>query len=280
MPPVITSIGAFKQNLTGGAFEALAAATGDSLAVPNFNAGTKGYLLEAWAGNSANAGEFGIRSPFFHDNIRGMRLDAMFNPTLSGADGDPQMLLGYHVRQPLYRSDTLIVEVNATATNNVGLGMLQYYEDLDGSDQQLDRFEAIEPYIVNTLGIRVAVTAGAAGDYGSTRALNADDDRLRANVDYAVLGITTQLPVCTISIKAPETSNRRIGLPGHWLQDKSADWFVDISQRYRIAAIPVINANNRGGTFLEAADPGGAIATLATVQLAQLDTTYPGPPSS
>src|SRR5207248_1444653 len=144
------------------------------------------------------------------------------NPTLSGADGDPQMLMGYHVRQPLYPSDTLIVEVNATATNNVGLGTLMYFEGLRGADQRLARWEEIEPRIVNMVGVRVAVTAGAAGDYGTAVALNASDDRLRANVDYALLGITTQLPVATLTVTGPETSGRKIGLPGHWLQDKAA----------------------------------------------------------
>jgi hypothetical protein len=260
----------FKQNITGGAFEALAPATGDSLSIPNYDPGTSAWLLEVWAGNSANTGEYDIRSPFFHDNTRGLRLDAMFNPTLSGADGDPQMLMGYHVRQPLYPSDTLIVEVNATATNNVGLGTLMYFESLRGADQRLARWEEIEPRIVNMVGVRVAVTAGAAGDYGTAVALNASDDRLRANVDYALLGITSQLPCCSIAVTGPETSGRKIALPLHWLQDKAADWFVDIAQKYHIPAIPIFNANNRGNITFQAADPGGAIATLATVQLAQL----------
>ena len=44
MPPLLTSIGTFKQNLSGSAFEALAAATGDSLSIPDFREGSRGFV--------------------------------------------------------------------------------------------------------------------------------------------------------------------------------------------------------------------------------------------
>jgi hypothetical protein len=261
----------FKQNITGGgAFEALAAGTGDSLSIPNFAAGSQGHLLEVWAGTSANAGEFGIRSPFFHDNTRGIRMAYEFNPTLSGADGDPQLLLPSYIRQPLYRSDTLVVEVNGTATNNVALDALMYFDNLEGADQNLYSWDQIVSRIKNTLGIRVSVTAGAAGDYGTAVALNGTDDRLKANTDYAILGVTSQLPCGLMTITGPETSGRRIGLPLHWDESISGGWFVDVSTKYNIPAIPVINANNRGNILLQAADAAAAVATACTVIMAEL----------
>ncbi len=261
---------ALKQNITGGAFEALAAGTGDSLAIPNFSPGSRAWILEVWAGNSAHAGEFDIRSPDFHDNTRGIRMAAMFNPTLSGADGDPQMLFPNYLRQPLYASDVLTVEVNATAADNVDLGFLSYFEDLPGAQQRLVSWAEVESRLVDYVGIRVSVTAGATGDWGTGRALNADDDRLKANTDYAVLGITTQLPCCAIGFTAPETSGRRIALPGHWNQQIGGGWFADLSQKYGLPLIPVVNSNNKGNVLFNAADPGGAIATAATVLLAEL----------
>src|SRR5690348_13482084 len=243
----------FKQNITGGgSFESLAAGTSDSLSVPNFIQGTDAWLLEAWAGNSANAGEYDIRSPNFHDNTRGIRMAAMFNPTLSGADGDPQMLLGKYVRQRLYASDTLTVEVNATATNNVALDYLSYYADLPGAQQNLHSWPEVQARAVDAVGIRVSVTAGAAGDYGTGVALNATDDRLKANTNYALLGATSQLPCGLLGITGPETSGRRIGLPLHWDQEKSAGWFVDLSDKYNLPLIPVFNANNKGNIILQA----------------------------
>jgi len=193
-----------KQNITGGgAFEALTAATGDTLNVPAFTPGARAGLVEVWGGISAHAGEFDIRSPNFADNIRGLRMAQQFNPTLSGADGKPQLLTGRYVVQPLYPSDTLIAEVNGTATDNVGMGFLSFYQDLPGCDMQLESWAAIEPRIVNTLGIRVSVTAGATGDYGTALNFTSSDDRLVANTTYAILGATSQLPCTTLALSGP-----------------------------------------------------------------------------
>jgi hypothetical protein len=261
----------FKQNITGGgSFEALAAGTGDSLNVPNFVQGSKAWLLEMWSGTSANAAEFDIRSPDFHDNTRGIRLAHMFNPTLSGADGDPQLLLPPRIRQPLYASDTLTAEVNGTATNNVALDLLMYFENLPGSSQRLAGWLEVENATVDNLGIRVSATAGATGDYGSNRTLNQDDDRLKANTDYAILGVTGQLPCGLIAFTAPETSGRRIGLPLHWNELISADWFVWLSQKYNIPCIPIVNSNNKGNVIFQAADAATNVATASTVIMAEL----------
>lgn len=262
---------ALKQNITGGgSFESLSAGTSDSFAVPNFAPGSRAELLEVWAGTSANAGEFDIRSPDFHDNTRGIRMAYMFNPTLSGADGDPQLLLPPRIVQPLYASDVLTVEVNGTATNNVALDMLQYFDNLPGSEQRLMGWAEVQARTKNNLGIRVSVTAGATGDYGSNRTLNQDDDRLKANTDYAILGATSQLPCGLLAFTAPETSGRRIGLPLHWNELISGDWFVWLSQKYGLDCIPVINSNNKGNVIFQAADAATNVATAATIIMAEL----------
>lgn len=271
MPAGLVVTHTFKQNITGGgAFEALVAGTSDSLAIANYRDGSRAYILEAWGGLSANPGEFSIRSPRMHDSTRGLRMAAMFNPTLSGADGDPQLLLPYPVKTPVYSSDTLIAEVNGTATNNVELDYLVYYEDLPGLDQSLATWSDIQNRMVNLVGIRVSAVAGAAGDYGANRLLNQDDDRLKADTYYAIIGATSQLPCSLLTIQGPDLSNFRVGLPLHWDEQRSGGWFADLSVKYGIPAIPVINANNRGNTIIQAADAGGAIATAATLILAEL----------
>ena len=264
----------FKQNATGTNPEALAAGSGDTLSVPNFEPGTRAWLLEAWAGNGAHACEFQIRSPFFHDNNRGIRMSYMFNPTLSGADGDPQFIFGEHVRQALYRTDTLIVETTCTAADNVALDYLMYVENLQGADMQLVSWQTIEAIIVNMVGIRVSVTAGATGDYGTAVALNNTDARLQANTNYAILGAQSQLPCGLLTFKGFETSSRRLGLPLFWNQRISWDFFVNLSKRFGIPCIPVVNANNAGNMLLEAADAATNVATAATINLAELPPTF------
>jgi hypothetical protein len=266
----LQTVHTFKQNITGTNPETLSAGTSDSLQVPNFRDNTDAWLLDAWGGNSANACEFQIRSPDFHDNIRGIRVAQMFNPTLSGADGDPQLLMPYRVKQDLYATDTLIAEVTGTATNNVALDLLYYFADLPGADQQIYRWRELEPSIENYVSVRVSVTAGATGDYGTAVAFNATDARLEANRYYAILGAQSQLPCGLLTIKGFETSGRRIGLPLHWHQQISSGFFCDISERYNIPAVPVINANNAGNLLVEAADAATNVATAATFFCAEL----------
>jgi hypothetical protein len=262
---------ALNQNATGsGTFDALAAATGDTLNIPAFTPGTKARILDVWAGIDAHAGEFDIRSPNFHDNQRGLRMAYDFNPTLSGADGNPQFLTGQHVLQPLYPSDTLVAEVSATASDKSGMAWNSYYQDLPGCDMQLMSWQQIEPRIVNTLGIRVSISAGASGQYGTPGNFTTTDDRLIANTTYAILGATSQLPCTTLAMSGPETSNRFLGLPLHWDQRECADYFVALSKVHNIPTIPTLNGSNKAQWLIKAADAATTIATACTIQLAEL----------
>jgi hypothetical protein len=257
---------AFKQNITGGAFEALAAGTGDSLAVPNFDKGTRAWLLEAWGATGAAAADFDIRSPSLHDNIRGIRFAYEPKP----AAGNPQQFLPGRIRQPLYATDVLIAEVNGTATNNVGLNLLSYFESLPGADQRLTSWGEIDSRVVNMVGIFVGPTAGAAGDYGANRLLNQDDARLNANTDYAILGATSQIAAETLSFIAPETSGRRITMPLAVDEQDSGQWFVHLAEKYNLPLIPIINSNNAGNVVLQVADASGATVPHVTVLMAEL----------
>jgi hypothetical protein len=265
-----TVIHTFKQNLVGGAFEALTAGTGDSLVVQDATQSSNVWLEEILASNSVHVADFDVRSPRLHDNVRGVRSSTAFVPTLAGTSKNIQRVFPGYARQKLYPVDTLISEVNGTAVDNVQQDFYIYYEDLPGADQTLYTWAQISQVIVNVVGIKVAVVAGAAGDYGATRALNADDDRLIGNTNYAVLGAVSQQACTLLTMKGPDTSNFRIPLPLHWEQELSASWFIDRSNEYQVAHIPVINSNNKGATLLEAADPAGAVATQATVWLAEL----------
>jgi hypothetical protein len=256
----------FKNALAGGGFEALAPGAGDSLAVPNFQAGTRAWIMEAWGSDSVSVADFGIRSPSFHDNTRGIRMAYSIKP----AAGDPQMLLPALVRQQLYASDVMAAEVSATAVDKAGLDILSYFENLPGADQRLISWAEADSRSVDMVGIFVGPTAGAAGDWGATRALNADDDRLNANTDYAILGAVSQVRALSLAITAPETSGRKITLPLTPYSALSAGWFVDLSNKYGLPLIPVINSNNKGNIQIQVADPNGATAPHVTLILMEL----------
>ena len=283
MPPVITSIGAFKQNLTGGAFEALAACTADSLSIIAFNSPANAYVEEIWSGNSAHKMEVAVFSPRFGDNQFGLRLQNMFNPTLSGADGDPQLLLPRELDIPVYSTDLLNVQVNGTAADNADVVLQLYYEDIAGAGQRLATWEQVSPLIAQAnltqsrvLGIEVTVTPGATGNYGTAVALNANDDRLQADFDYALLGLLCDQPVTSIGIKGPDTGFYRIAVPGHWDSRITADWFIQQAKWRGTPHIPIINANNKATTFLDGLSSNNAGATKVTLILAQLATRFTG----
>ncbi len=87
---ILDDLTTFKDNITGGAFEALAAADGESLQVRWFQEGTTVELLEAWGGNNTSKCDFSIRSPLLHDNTRGIAFAHMFQPTTAVVDGNPR----------------------------------------------------------------------------------------------------------------------------------------------------------------------------------------------
>jgi hypothetical protein len=283
MPPVLTSIGTFKQSLSGGAFEALAATTADSLTIISFPDQARAWVEEIISGNSAHKMEVAVFSPRFGDNQSGLRVQHQFNPTLSGADGDPQLLLPRELDIPVYSTDLLNVQVNGTASDNVDVVLQLYYEDIQGSGQRLATWEQIQPSIAQAnstqsrvLGIEVTVTPGTTGNYGTAVALNANDDRLQADFDYALLGFTVDQPVTSIGIKGPDTGFYRIPMPGHWDARHTADWFIQQAKWRGTPHIPIINANNKATTFLDGLSSNNAGATKVSLILAQLANRFTG----
>lgn len=266
MGAALQLVRAFKQNITGGAFEALAAGAGDSLQVPAFAPGSTARILEAWGATSAAAADFDIRSPDLHDNVRGIRF--AYSPYPSA--GKAQRFLPGAIFQPLYPTDTLIAEVSGTATNNVGLNVLQYFDNLPGAEQRLLSWAEVQNRMADAVGIFVNPTAGAAGDWGAGRALNADDARLQANTDYAILGATSQIAAEALAFTGFETGGRKIGMPLLTQEQVSGQWFVELSQRYQLPLIPIVNSNNAGNFLLQAADAAGATVPHVTLLMAEL----------
>lgn len=272
--PVLTSISTFKQSLTGGAFEALAAVSGDSLSIIAFPDSSHAYVEEIISGNSAHKMEVAVFSPRFGDNQYGLRLQHQFNPTLSGADGDPQLILAKDVDVPVYSTDTLNVQVNGTASDNANVTLQLYYENIQGAGQRLASWETISGNIVRYLGIEVTVTPGATGSPGTAVALNANDDRLQADQDYALLGFACDQPSTCFRLRGPDTGFYNIPLPGHWNTRITGDWFITSGKQRNRPHIPIINANNKATTFLDGLSSNNAGATKVSLLMAQLGSRF------
>lgn len=277
MPPTITSISAFKQSLTGGgAWDALAAVSGDSLQIADFAAGTKAYVEEIIAGNSAHSQEVSVYSTRFGDPIYGQRVQQMFNPTLSGDDGVPQLLLPDELDIEVYNSDTLSAQVFGTATDNANVTLQVFYENLPGSSQLLASWEQVRNNFVKSLGIEVTVSPGTAGQPGTAVALTANDNRWVTDASYAVLGLTSSVPLMCVRLYGPDTGYAKIPIPGSWYQKLSAGYFVRQARLRGVPHIPIINANNAGLTFLDAIHTSAASSTKVSLNVVQLRNKFVG----
>lgn len=258
-------------SLTGSTtFDAYTASSGDSFTVINYAQGSRAFLLDGWCGFSGAAGSWRIRSPQLHDNQQGIRMSAMFNPTLSGADGDPQITMPRYAKQPLTRGDSLIVEGNGTATNSTVVALQMFYENGGSSTANLHTWAEIAPRVVNLVGLVVSPTAGASQAYGTSVSLTNVVTQLKADTDYAWLGVNTQLPVTSVGLRGPDTGNYRIACPGHWDQQKSSGYLADLSVFHGMPTIPVIQGTNQGATLVDAIDAATNVATVATLFLAEL----------
>ena len=268
----LDSILTFADNIVGaGARDALAAASGDSLSLRWFEEGSRVHLENVWGGNNTSKMDVFIRSPLLHDNVSGMRFSHMFNPTLSGADGNPQLYLAPYWRQPYHPTDTLIQEVLGTAAADVTICQCVVYDTPTMPGARLATWTEVNARLRNLVGIRVSPAPPAAtSTWGTAEAINSDDDRLKANTDYALLGLLTDLPFTAVKVTGPDTGNLGIPIPGHWDSKITAQWFYEMSMRWNEPFIPVINSNNRGVTTTTLADVGGGTAPLITLQFAEL----------
>jgi hypothetical protein len=277
MPPTISSISAFKQNISGaGSWDALAAVSGDSLAIADFAEGSRAYIEELITGASNAATEFSVFSTRFGDPIYGLRVQHMFNPTLSGDDGNPQLPLPDELDLEVYQSDTLGMQAFGTATGNVNLTAQVYYENLPGSSQLLASWEQVRSNFVRGLGIEVTVSPGSAGQPGTAVALTANDNRWVTDSSYAVLGITTSVPLQCVRLYGPDTGYAKIPVPGHWHEKISAGWFVRQARLRMVPHIPIINSNNAGLTFIDAIHTAAAASTKVSLNVVQLRNKFVG----
>lgn len=271
MGRILDTITAYKDSLSGSAFEALTAASGQSFSIRWLGEGTDVQLLQYWGANNATKCQFSIRSPLLHDNVRGIRFAHMFNPTTNVADGNPQIYTSPYWKQPYQPTDTLIVEALGTASDDVTLTQLIQYDTPNNIGGRFATAQEVSARLKNTVGILVTPSAASTtSTYGTAEAIDTDDNRLKANTDYAWLGIQTDLPFTTLSLFGPDTGNFDVSIPGHWNEQITSHWFYDMAHVWNSALVPIINSNNKGVTFTKLADAGGGSAPNVTLYLAEL----------
>lgn len=266
MPPALDTITA-----TGTAINttlaALTANAGDSLTIKNAALSSQVWLLNFWV-DAQLAGQVRIRSPKLHDNTDAIRSRTRINCL------EPLLPLGQP--QALVPQDTEIVELagSSTAGDIESVTQLIYYADLPGQAGRFITPDQLKARAKNFFGNRLAITVGSTATYTGARAINADQDLLQANTDYAVLGLTTDLRVGSLCLRGPDTGNLRVSCPGgadvQGAMERYAQWFRMLSFWYNLPLIPVINSANKGATQIDVMGDENAGTSNVTLWLVQL----------
>jgi hypothetical protein len=253
---------------TGTAIGATLAATtiaaGDSFQIKNAAPNSDILLLTAWV-DAQVAGMMRIRTPKGHDNVDMIRARTQI--------GVLKPLLPLGAAQRLYAQDVEIVELAGSAVAGDVESVVQqiYYADLPGQAARLFTWEQIKPKIKNLLTVRLAITQGTTVGYNGARAINADVDLLKANLDYAVLGMTTDVEGAAVCLRGPDTANLRCAVPAEPdLWEDTSWWFRLLSIQYGLPTIPVINSANKGGTLIDMVNDENGGTSNITIHLAEL----------
>jgi len=240
-------------------FTALTMAVGDTLTVRNSERG-RAHLLNAW-GDNQTAGNLRIRSAQMHDNVQGIRMFVV------ASEVAPLMPLGAKVA--LEPFDTLVVDQTGSATGGdiESSSLLMYYDNAYGFDARLLDWQQVAPRIIDYMYAENTLALGTAGGYSGEEAINAEFDQWKSNFDYALIGYQVSAECLTVGWRAPDTSNLRVGGPGNELRKElTGEWFKMLSQVYGIPAIPIFNANNKGGILIDGVqDENGTDVTVTSI---------------
>jgi len=162
------------------------------------------------------------------------------------------------------------------AETDVGC-LLLHYPDLGGSDARLATWDQIKGMILEIATVEILVTPPAtAGDWSGGTALNATNDLLKGNEDYAVLGYAVDTACAAVAIKGVDTGNLRCGGPGPIEPIETRDWFASLSVDGGFPAIPVISQANRASTQIHVAKATAAGNTNVDLVVARLSGKFTG----
>ncbi len=251
---------AFTVTNPGAGGAAALAVAGDSLTVKN-NRGVSGPRILDFYGQQATAGFQQLVFPSGHDTTRGYRVGQIPDDTYS------HLPMGCSI--PVTAQEQLSITIaGGAAETDVGCVMV-HYPDLPGIDQRVLTWAQLQSRYEQLTTVFAALTSGA-GAWGTAVAINAGTDLLKANRDYALLGISCTIDQLVIALTGPDTGNVRIGCPGsNQNTDEAAGYFGEMSRANGEALIPVINSGNKNSTFLQSV-AATAVATNATLYLALL----------
>lgn len=225
---------------------------------PNAYAKLEAVFLHAAAGPRRAR----ITSPRMHDNVTGISVQVAELPT--------EFALPREVGEPLYSADTLVVSMDAAASSDTVLALLNYYSDIPGSAADLRRWGDISGRIKHIKVMEVDCVSSATIGAWSDTVITVTENQLHADAEYALLGFEASAAALVFALKGPATSNYRVGCPGTSETTDVSEYFVRMGEDHGTPHIPVFKANDRGATVISVAAPTASVAVDVFAVLAEL----------
>lgn len=244
------------------------ATTGDSLITRNGRG--KISIVSLWSSNNTNAGFAQIVFPSGHDTTRGYRGESPAGPIATANSGGTLLPLGYEL--PLDGQEQMQVTLsgNAVAGDVDNFSMLLYYENFPGINARLIDAAECDRRLEKMTTVESSVADAGTGLTYNEEAITVDSDLLRANRDYAVLGISGRTAAHAYTLFSPDLGNVRVGVPGNLRSEVTSQYFSMLSRATGLKTIPVINSGNKTQTLIGFKGDENGAARVVCLHLALL----------
>jgi len=248
----------FTQALTTGS--AATALAGDTLTVKN---GKSIDIIAAWQTNQT-AGFGQLIFPSCHDTTRGYRANVPvgINPALF-TFGNKMKVEAQETLQP-------VIAATAVAGDVENVTYLLRYNDSPGMDAHLITPAEVERRVEKWTTIENSLASTAGPSYGTPETFIADSDLLKANREYAIVGLTPRTAVHCVYVQTPDGGNVRFGAPGFLRQEVTSQWFKLLSNVHGEPLVPVFNSAGKGNCFVGVVTDENAGTFVVDLHLALL----------
>lgn len=240
----IDTVGAFLTNAStaAAALSAATASPGDGFGIRAFKDTASCSLENVFLQGASPPRRARILSPRLHDNVTGVSYQAAESPA--------EFLLAAEYSQMMYSADVLQVQLDAAGSSSTVAGLSMYYTDLPGINANLLTWPQVQARIIDLKPVEVDVTSSATIGTWVDTLITTTDNQLKANYEYAVLGVEVSQVFTCVGVKGPATGNLRICAPGASPTLRLTDYFAFQSQQNNRPYIPIINANDRFATYV------------------------------
>jgi hypothetical protein len=250
----------------GGTLTKVTMAAGNSNVVRSFNDPFKAHLI-TFSALVQTAGRARLRSPLMHDPTQGINI-----PVAAGIPS-PLMPVGDGVDQILSSQDEITMELSGGGSSKIEeLLAWLYYENLPGVNANLISNAILKARAKHTVGVPIAITAGATGGWSGQVAITVSADVLKANHEYALLGaICSTSGVAAVRVQGSDIGGLGVAIPTPYNDyNKSIRWFPYLSKKTGVPMIPVFNGANKGGILIDVAANDTGTTTVISLIMEEL----------